>query len=358
MFFSMGKYILLFVLCALTVLTSAQEPDWFDSKNRQTFYPASTYFSGFAMDEISPKADVEEAMERVKAAARAEAVSTIQVYVQSVKNDQTRSESYQTASKYMEEVYQQFSSNTTISTKMDVPGLKIDSYKRGNIVAAIAYVKKNDLKRQLERQITVGLTRIESQLENIDKLMNNGQKMEARTRLEQIPKDFLSIEKNQELLSVVDADADIESLQLNEVKTLQQRYSILHATLKNGIYISLHCNTDLFGGSYDTIEEQIKGKLSSLGCTFTNNDSEADWIININASAREYRQSKFGSSSTFFTYIDSKISIKNAQTGQVIYADEVSIKGGDTNDYIHAGMAGYKESATILSETIKKQIQQ
>lgn len=354
----MKKSIIFILITITSIAISAQEPDWFESRNRMAFYPTSTFFSGFAMDELRSGADIEMGLEHVKAAARAEAVSTIQVYVQSVKNDKTRSESYQTMSKYVEEVYQQFSSNTTIATKMDVPGLKIDSYKRGNIVAAFAYVKKSDLKRQLEKQITMGLTRIETQLDNIDELMNNGQKMEARKRLEPIIDDFLPIEMNQELLLAVDANADAESLQLEETKVLQKRYAKLQAALKNGIYIALHCNTDLFGGSYDTMAEQIKGDLSSLGCTFTNNDSEADWIVIINSSAREYSQSNFGSSSTYFTYVDSKISIKKAKTGQVVYEDELSVKGGDTRDYVRAGIAGYKELTPKLSAIIKQQIQQ
>ena len=343
---------------AINVAVSAQEPDWFDAKNRVAFYPTSTYFSGFAMNELSPDADVEKTMEHVKTAARVEAVSTIQVYVDNVKQDNTRSESYQTMSKYVEEIYQKFSSSTTLTTKMDIPGLKVDGYKKGNIVAAFAYVKKSDLKRQLEKQITMGLTRIETQLDNIDELMNNSQKMEARKRLEPIINDFFPIEKNQELLLAVDANADAESLQLNEAKALQQRYTKLQASLKNGIFIALHCNTDLFGGSYDKMAEQIKGDLSSLGCTFTNKDSESDWIVSINSVAREFSQSNFGSSSTFFTYVDSKISIKKAKTGQVIYADELSVKGGDTRDYVRAGIAGYKELTPKLSAIIKQQIQQ
>jgi len=354
----MKKCVFTIALCVLSFLAYAQEPDWFESKNRMAFYPTNVFFSGFAMDELRPGADVEAGLEHVKAAARAEAVSTIQVYVQSVKNDKTRSESYQTMSKYVEEVYQQFSSNTTIATKMDIPGLKIDSYKKGNIVAAFAYVKKSDLKRQLEKQITMGLTRIETQLDNIDELMNNGQKMEARKRLEPIINEFMPIEKNQELLIAVDADADAESLQLNDAKALQQRYAKMRTALKNGIYVALHCNNDLFGSSYDTMTEQIKGNLAPLGCTFTNNDSEADWIVTINTAAREYSQSNFGSVSTFYAYVDSKISIKNAKTGQIIYADELSIKGGDTNDYIRAGVAGYKELTPQWSKIIKEQIQQ
>lgn len=310
------------------------------------------------MDEISPDADVEKAMKHVKTAARVEAVSTIQVYVDNVKQDNTRSESYQTMSKYVEEIYQQFTSNTTLTIRMDVPGLKVNGYKKGNIVAAFAYVKKSDLKRQLEKQITMGLTRIETQLDNIEELMNNGQKMEARSRIEPIANDFLPVEKNQEILLAVDANADAESLQLNETKALQQRYAKMKASLKNGVYVALHCNSNLFDGSYDAMTEQIKGNLSSLGCTFTNKDSEADWIVSINSVAREFSQSNFGSSSTFFTYVDSKINIQKAKTGQVIYADGLSVKGGDTRDYIRAGIAGYKELTPKISAIIKQQIQQ
>lgn len=352
----MKKVILILCLC-VSICAPAQEPDWFDSKSRAAFYPTNAYFSGFAMDEIRSGADVETALEHVKAAARVEAVSTIQVYINSVKQDKTLSESHQTMSKYVEEIYQQFSSNTTLTTKMEIPGLKVDQYKKGNIVAAFAYVNKKDLKRQLEKQITMDIARLETKLDNIEELMNSGQKVEARSRLEPIINDFLPIEKNQELLLAVDADADVESLQLNETKILQQRYATMRTSLKNGIYIALHCTSDLFDGAYNTMEDQIKGNISSLGCSFTTNDADADWIIVIKSSAREYSQVKFSSATTYFTYVDSNIKIKKAKTSQVVYTDEISIKGGDTGDYIGAGVAAYKELTPKLSAIIKQQIQ-
>ena len=351
-----GFFIILLV--AINVVSVAQEPDWFDSKNRQAFYPTSIYFSGFAMDEISPNVNIKKVMEHVKSAARVEAASTIQVYVDNVKQDNTRSESYQTMSKYVEEIYQQFASNTILTTRIDVPGLKVDGYKNGNIVAAFAYVKKSDLKRQLEKQITMALTRIETQLDNIDELINNGQKVEARSLLELICKDFSPIEKTQELLLAVDVNADIESLQLDETKALQQRYAKIQAALKNGIYIALHCTASLFDGSYDALSNIIKGELSSLGCTFTENDAEADWIVTITSSAREYGKFNFGSSETYFSYVDTQIRIKKAKTEQVIYTNELSIKGGDTRNYFLAANVAYKEIALKLSETIKEHIQQ
>lgn len=349
-------FLITFSLLSFTVL--AQELDWFDSKKRQAFYPTSTYFSGFAMDEISPNADVEKAMEHIKSAARVEAVSTIQVYVDNVKQDKTRSESYQTMSKYVEEVYQQFTSNTTLTTRMDVPGLKVDCYKNGNIIAAFAYIKKSDLKRQLEKQITMALTRIETQLDNIDELINNGQKVEARSRLTPIIKDFLPVEQTQELLLAVDVNADAESLQMEETKALQQRYAKMQSALKNGIYVTLYCTSSLFDGSYDALPNIIKGDLSLIGCTFTEIEAEADWIVTITSSAREYTKNSLGNTTNYYSYVDSQIDIKKAKTGQIIYTDEFSIKGGDTRNYVLAAKVAYREIAPRLSEAIKERIQQ
>ena len=336
----------------------AQDPDWFDAKNRMAFYPAELYFSGFSMDKLPANADVNEALERVKAAAQAEAASTVRVYVQSVKQDNTRSESYQTMSKYVEEIYQQFSSTTTLTTEMEIPGLQVKYHQKGNIIAAFAYVKKSDFSRKLEKEITMGLTRIETRLDDIAELMNNGEKVEARTRLMPVAKDFLPVEQSQELLLAVNPNADMESLQLEETKALQQRYSKMKAALKNGIYVALYCEAQLFDGTYDALPELIKGNLSELGCTFTEDDAQADWIITVHSKVRESNVVPFGESTAYFVYVNSKLNVKKVKTDQLVYSNEISVKGSDTRDLEHAAQEAYKESAPKLSEMIKKQIQQ
>ncbi len=354
----MRKLFFIILLSALSAMSFAQEPDWFDVKNRMAFYPTNTYFYGFSMDELSSNADVEKGIEHVKAAARAEAASTVQVYVQSVKQDNTRSESYQTISKYVEEIYQQFSSNTTLTTKMEIPGLKVESYKKGNIVAAFAYVKKSDFSRKLEKQITIDISRIETKLDNIAELMDNGQKMEARTRLEPIIRDFLPIEQTQETLLAVNPNVDTEALQLDETRALQQRYFKMSASLKNGIYVALHCDAQLFDTKYEALSGTIKGDLASLGCTFTDNEAEADWIVTIRSKAKEYQKSTLGEHTTYYSYVDSYIEVRKVKTGQVIFEDNLSVKGGDTRSFVHAAQDGYMESANKLSTIIRQQISQ
>lgn len=354
----MKKYLFSVLLSALSLVAFAQAPDWYDPDVRARFYPASTYFSGFAMNEMKKGESLDKALESVKAAARVEAVSTIRVHVQSVKKDFSRSDSYSTATGDMEQFYQRFESNTTLSTDIEIPGIKIESYRDGNIVAAFAFIKRRDLQRQLEKQITMGLTRLETQMDNIQELINNGQKAEARNRLAALDKEFAPIENNQELLLAVDPEADAESLQLPESKKLKQRHAQMSMSLKNGIYIALQCKADFFGTDYPTLQNAIKGELSPLGCTFTDKPEEADWLIVISAKAREYRSDNYGKYNSFFSYVDAHIAITKQATKQKIYEDELSVKGGDTQNHKNAARAAYKDAAPRLSAIIQQQITQ
>lgn len=352
------RIVLITFLIAVQFTAFAQAPDWYDADYRSLKYPASTYFYGFAMNNIAKGQSLETALESVKAAARVEAISTIQVHVQSVKQDYSRSDEFSNGRKDLQDFYQRFQSMTKLTTDMEIPGLKIESYREGNIVAAFAFVKKRDLQRQLEKQITMGLTRLETQMDNAEELINNGQKAEARNRIAELAKEFAGIERNQELLLAVDPDADAESLQLDETKALQQRHAKMTAALKNGIYIALQCEADCFGTSYPTLKNELKGQLSPIGCSFTDNADEADWLIVIDAKAREYRAENYGKYTSYFVYVDAHIAITKQTTGQKVYEDQISIKGGDTQNNNNAARAAYKDVVPKLTALIREQITQ
>jgi len=353
----MRKILLIILLAAICIAAFAQVPDWYDAALRTQFYPTDVYFSGFAVNEVAKGEDLDKALESIKAAARVEAVSTIQIHVQSVKQDYSRSEDYTNSKKDMAEFYQRFESMAKLSTDIDIPGLKIESYRDGNVVAAFAYVKKRDLQRQLEKQITMGLTRMETQLDNTDELISKGEKAEARSRIADLGKDFAAIERNQELLLAVDPKADAESLQLKELKDLKLRHTQMMTALKNGIYIALQCEADCFGSPFPTLQNELKGNLSDIGCSFTDNPDEADWLIVISAKAREHRAEKYGNYTSYFVYVDSHIAITKQATKQKVYEDEISVKGGDTLNNTNAAHVAYKDTTTKLTAIIKEQIQ-
>ena len=354
------KKLLIILLSALSLTAGAQVPGWVDSEMRALEYPHGQYFFGFAEGQRQNGESVEAAMSRMKNAARVEAVSSIRVHVQNTTVNQALSQTLRTMEGTFRQSAREFSSATTTSVDMEIPGLQIESWRNPQTgeIAAFAYVKKAALIRQLEKKITVGLTKIETSLDQIDQLIATGQKMQARELAERTVPLFYEIDEAQKLLAAVDENADEETLQLQETRTLQHRLTGIIADLKNGINIYLICNAYMFGQTYSALKGEIQGALSPMGCTFVRTDAGADWIITVTATAREYNASSYGSVTTYFAYVDAKISIEKGATRQRIYEDAISEKGGHTHNYEQAARQAYKDLSPKISAIIKEQIQQ
>ena len=112
----------------------------------------------------------EKAVARLKDAAKVEAVSTIRVHVQNTTTNQALSQTLRTMEGTFRQSVREFSSATKTTVDMEIPGLQIESYvnPQNGTIAAFAYVKKATLTRQLEKKITVGLTKTETSLDQID----------------------------------------------------------------------------------------------------------------------------------------------------------------------------------------------
>lgn len=341
----------------IPVLATAQIPNWYDLNSRNAAYPQSAYYTGVGTASVI-NGNVNTALISAQNAARVEALSSIRVHVENVTTDLSSSQQLITNDGMSETILEQLDSKTRTSIDIDVPGLQVETYRNGNEVAAFAYVKRQTLLRQLDKSITVGLTKIESQLDNADELINQGQKMEAREQIKSLPKIFAEVSRDQKLLAVVDSESDAETLQLNESKTLQQRYIQMLASLKHGINIYLNCQADLFGNNYPTLANTIKGELSKIGCSFVTSASEADWAINVTANAREYNAPTMGGYTTYFAYIDATLAIDKKVTNQRIYEDALTEKGGHTHNYTEAARDGYKQIAPKIIELINQYIKQ
>ena len=227
-------------------------------------------------------------------------------------------------------------------------------------IAAFAYVKKATLIRQLERKITIELTKIETALDQVDQLIANGQKLQARDLATKTLQQFAEVDEAQKTLAAVDENADEESLQLQETRDLQRRLIAFVAQLKNGLNIYISCYADMFGKNYSALKGEIEGALSPMGCTFVSRADQSDWAIYITASAREYNKKGEGSDTQYYVYIDTKLSIDKTTTGQRIYEEQLEPKkGGWTFSYEEAArMDGYKKVSQELIKIIKQQIQQ
>lgn len=354
------KKILFILLVAQTLTAVAQEPNWYNDSQRSMYYPSKQYFTGFAEGQRMGSESLEAAMSRLKNAARVEAVSTIRVHVQNTTLNHALSQTLRTMEGTFRQSAREFSSSTKTTVDMEIPGLQLESWRNpqtGEIVA-FAYVKKATLIRKLEKKITVGLTKIETTMDQIDQLVANGQKVQARTLAEKTVPQFLEIDEAQKLLAAVDENADEESLQLQETRTLQHRLTGLVAQLKHGINIYLSCSADMFGTNYGALKSEIQGELSKLGCTFVTSAAQSDWAVYVQAPAREYNKADFGGTTSYFTYVDATITIDKTPTGHRIFEDKISEKGGHTINFEQAARDAYKHISPRISAIIKEQIQQ
>ena len=359
------KKLLLILLSAISLIAMAQStPDWYDDDLRRMSYPDEKYFVGFAEGSRQSRESLETAIGRLKDAARTEAVSTIRVHVKNTTVNKSLSQRLSTMEGTFRQSAREFTSTTTTSVDMQIPGLQVESWQNPSTgtIAAFAYVKKATLIRQLEKSITVGLTKIETSLDQVDQLVANGQKMQARDLAAKTLPQFAEVDEAQKTLVAVDENADEESLQLQETRTLQNRLTGMIAQLKNGINIFLSCHAYIFGTNYTTLKSEIQGELSKMGCTFVNSAAQSDWAVYITATAREHNKMDYGETSTYFVYIDAKISIDKTATGQRIYENQLpqgqDTKGKDTHDYNGAARDGYRSVAPILCAIIKQQITQ
>ena len=324
------KKLFIILLSALSLAAFAQQPAWYNDNQRMADYPSGQYFTGFAEGQRCSGESNDAALKRIKDAARAEAASTIKVHVQNTTTNTGLSQTIKTMEGTFRQSTRELESTTTTSVDLQIPGLQVETWTNpaNGTIAAFAWVKKSTLIRQLEKTITVGLTKIETGLEQIEQLIASGQKIPARDMAKKLLPQFNEVDEAQKLLAAVDENADEESLQLQETRTLQNRLTGIIAQLKNGIYLCIQCTAKLSDGSnYPTLLNEIKGSLSSIGCSFTSNPSEADWIAVVNVNARDFNAPTFGQTTTYFTYVEAAISIKKVSTGQTIYEDEISVKG-------------------------------
>lgn len=354
------KRLLFLLLSFVALYVSAQTaPDWYDDAMRRSSYPAGQYFIGFAEGQRTAGESLEAANKRLQDAARVEAVSSIRIHVKSQTTNSGISQTVKSNEGTFRKSIREMLSVVITETDIEIPGLKTDVYRTpSGTIAAFAYVKKATLIRQLEKQITVCLTKIETALDQIEQMIANGQKMAARDLAQETLPQFQEIDTAQNILAAVDDNADNESLQLQETRDLQHRLLQYAAQLKNGINIYLKCEASLFDSNYSTLGRELQGELSKTGCNFVSDAAQSDWALYVTATPRKYNASTYGSSTTYFCYVDVNIIVDKTTTGQRIYEDHISEKGGHTHNYNEAARDAYRYLAKKISEILLTQIKE
>ena len=189
-----------------------------------------------------------------------------------------------------------------------------------------------------------------------DNYIDKGFKSKAKDELTGFLPSFEEVGKNFFWLNVFGMDDTNIQKYLEQVNQLEQTVKLMVSDLEHSITYCVVCKADNFGKNYPKLANEIKGELSTSGCSFVDDPNSADYVININAKAREHNTIKNAGGAAYFAFVDATIAIDKVATKQRIFEDEISEKGGHTLGYSEAGRDGYKTISKRISKLLKENI--
>ena len=347
--------LILSVWCSVLAFSQNTAPLWCDDNWRAATYPRTSYICGFVMGEVQAGESIEQTLQRIKEKAQAEAVQNITTSVEYTASSLVQSDQHSGTMGFSEMTRELFSTSTTIhSSLQDIPNLSVESWHnpKTNEVFAFAWVKKTDLVRTLKKQIISHITRAEMAVEDAEGLLTEGEKGAARKSIAKAIEHLQQVEEQQKVVQSVDSNTEMEDIAFAESNALKQRATALYQQLKNGVSVYIGGEITIFDKSYPTFINQIKQQISGIGCTFTTNEAEADWVVRLHGTTQEYNTMQKSSYSTFVVMAD--VAIEIAKRGQIIYSGNVSQKGVHTNNTEQAAKEAYSEASKAIAVQINE----
>ena len=310
-----------FTQCNSFVEKQDVAPFWCNDTWRATNYPREQYIQGFVIGTIQAGETIEQMYQRLKEQVQAEALQNI---------------------------------IATQNATEDIPNLSVESWHnpQTNEVFAFAWAKKEDLIRTLTKQIISHITRAEMAIEEAEGLLAEGEKGAARKAIAKAIEYLQQVEEQQKVVQSVDGNTEMEDIAFAESNALKQRATALYQQLKNGVAVYIGGEITIFDKSYPTFINQIKQQISGVGCTFTTNEAEADWVVRLQGTTQEYNTLQKKSYSAFV--VMAEVAIEIAKQRQIIYSGNVSQKGVHTINTEQAAKEAYSEASKAIAAQINE----
>ena len=308
-----------FTHCNQSVQEQVPMPSWCNDTWRANNYPRESYIQGFVIGTIQAYETIEQTHQRLKEKVQAEVLQNIIPTQNAIK---------------------------------DIPNLSVESWHnpKTNEVFAFAWVKKEDLTRTLKKQIINHITRAEMAVEEAEELLADGEKGAANKAIAKAMEQLQQVEEQQQIVQNVDATINMEDIAFAESNALKQQVTKLQQQLKHGVSVYIGGDVTIFDKAYPTFINQIKQQISGIGCTFTTNEAEADWVIRLQGTTQEYNTMQNSSYSAFVVMAD--VAIEIAMRGQIIYSGNVSQKGVHTINIEQAAKEAYLEASKEIAAQI------
>lgn len=349
--------LILSVWCSILAFGQSTAPLWCDDNWRAATYPRTSYVCGFVMGEVQAGESVEQTLQRIKEKAQAEAVQNITTSVEYTSSSIVQSDQHSGTMGFSEMTRELFSTSTTIHSSLkDIPNLSVESWHnpKTNEVFAFAWVKKTDLVRTLKKQIITHVTRAEMAIEEAEGLLAEGEKNAARKSIVKAIEHLQQVQEQQKVVQSVDSNTEMEDIAFAESNALKQRATALYQQLKNGVAVYIGGEVTIFDKSYPIFIQKIKQEISPMGCTFTTNETEADWVVRLQGTTREYNTLQTGAYTAYFVMAEVALQIVKGNTQSTIYEGSFSEKGSHTLNREEAAYAAYAEVYQQVAAKVKE----
>lgn len=253
-----------------------------------------------------------------------------------------------------------YSSNTSYSTEATMHLLRTDTdFQSSNSTGyAIAFLDKKEVCGYWSGEAERLLSNQENDLSRATRMISLGYKEKAKPILEQLVTKYESMEEPLIWLELCSLPKDKYQAFLDRLSANIREIDSRLLSLGHDITIFIDYRSDLFGDEYPSVIHQLSSKLSSQDRSFVDNPLNADWIVKINAKAREGQASRWGNTNTFFSYVDVDITVIKGSTAQIIYKNSYSVKEGDTRSYKHAAVAAFNKVPESLFDIVNNNIKE
>lgn len=247
-----------------------------------------------------------------------------------------------------------YSSKSSYSTdvKLKLVNTKTHFSKKDNTWYAIAYIEKSSTISYFKKVIEDNLSAAERLYNYSNDLISLGYKEKAKKELSSALEYCSKTDEAFYWLKMCGISSSeytaILGIRNNLDSLIQQKV----AQLGHDTTLFIACTANCFETNYNQLESSLKSRLSSEDRSFVNNKASADWIITINASARQHNAVSYGSLSSYFAYVDATCTLYKATTGQMIYEGSFSEKGGSTISYDESAKDAYKRIASKILSAI------
>ncbi|MGB0391691.1 MAG: Ig-like domain-containing protein [Salibacteraceae bacterium] len=226
------KKLILFIFCLSTFLGFSQKPEWVNKDFRQSNYPQSQFLVGFIEISDVNKKYIDEEMQQIEDAAKANLVQSVRVQVKSI--------STSNVSDYNGEIEDYFNQKTTSNSELQLVGLQIDRYydKKTKKGYGFAYVNKAKMVEYYRSEIGKNIIDISNIIDQCNSTLEGGDIQSSFKKGLAAYNMFFTIDEAQKILLAIGANSSLDT-RVDEVNDLNSEFDQLMVNIQTDSRMSI-----------------------------------------------------------------------------------------------------------------------